>query len=170
MSAARPLAYARRFSAEETEVLVGGIAPREMDEHWFIFEEVDVLHLVRSWTEYELFTIKLRRLADGGAEIAEVMLNEHARTRQRRWRFGRRPRVEDFERDARCILDVLFDSVTANPTLAVGLAGHVYGLGRTARVASREREVEARGGFFESLGEEVPVDIQRHCWRSSSLR
>jgi hypothetical protein len=136
MSSGRPLAYARRFSPEETEVLARGIVPREMEDHWFIFEEDDVLHRYRSWTGYELFTIRLRRLADGGAEIAEVMLNdEHARTRRGRWRIGRRPRMDDFERHARYILDVLFDSITPNPPLAVGLPGHVYGLGGTGPTA-----------------------------------
>lgn len=86
MSPARPLAYARRFSPEETQVLVRGVRPREMEDHWFIFAEDGVLHLYRSWTGYELFKIRLRRSADGGPEIAEVMVNdEHARARVRRW-------------------------------------------------------------------------------------
>lgn len=93
MSSARSLGYARRFSADEMEILVRGVVPREMEDHWFIFEEDDVLYLYRSWTGYELFTIRLRRLADGGAEIAEVMLNdEYARRREGWWRIGRRPR------------------------------------------------------------------------------
>lgn len=135
MSSARPLAYARRFSPEETEILVRGIVPLGMEDHWFIFEEDDVLHLYRSWTGHELFTIQLRRLADGGAEIAEVMLNNELSDeeipRREWWQIRRRPlpRTEDREAHARYILAVLFDSISPNPNLAVGLIGDCYGLG-----------------------------------------
>jgi hypothetical protein len=110
-------------------VLVRGVVPREMEDHWFIFEEDDVVHLYRSWTLWEAFAIRLHRLADGGAEIAEVAANdEHARAP-----------IEEFDSGASDVLDVFFDSFSETPTGAtvvgadgkpvpLGLARHVYGL------------------------------------------
>jgi hypothetical protein len=95
-----------------------------MEDHWFVFEEDDVVHLYRSWTSWEAFAIRLHRLADGGAEIAEVAANdEYAR-----------PPLEGFDSGAKVVLDSFFDSVSETPTGAIdeddplGLARHLYGL------------------------------------------
>lgn len=130
MRSARRLPYSRRLSAGQTEVLVRGLVPREMEDHWFIFEEDDVVHLYRSWTGVEAFAIQLHRVADGGAEIAEVAVNvEFARSPRRRPATRlRRSLVEVFDNTPESILDVFFDSLSATPTVAVGIPGHVYGL------------------------------------------
>lgn len=132
MQSARRLAYSCRLSPRETELLVRGVVPREMEDHWFIFEEDDVVHLYRSWTGIELFAIQLRRLAGGGAEIAEVAVNDrnypHTPRRRRLARLLRRPSIEDLDKGADEILDVFFDSLTETPTLAVVIPGHVFGL------------------------------------------
>jgi hypothetical protein len=117
MTVMRPIPYARRLSAEATEVLVRGFRPREMEDHWFIFEEDDVVHLVRSWTGLELFAVPIHRLTDGGAEIAEVLVNEQD---------GGDP--DGLVERAEAILDVFFGSLAAPPTSSVSLVEHVYGL------------------------------------------
>jgi hypothetical protein len=121
MKSARRLPYSRRLAAQEMEVLVRGFHPREMEDHWFIFEEDGVVHLHRSWTGIEFCAFQLHPLADGGAEITEVMVNEASeelRPRRRRTLL-RRARIEDdldeFETRSAHILDVFFDSISGTP-------------------------------------------------------
>lgn len=112
MQSSRRLPYTRRFSTRETEILLQGVEPRGMDDHWFIFAEDDVVHLHRSWTGYEPFAIRLDRFPDGSAEIADLFVNDEPQSPQpRRRRFRIRPRrIEDVDRTSET-LDIYFDSL-----------------------------------------------------------
>jgi hypothetical protein len=138
MKSARRLPYPRQLRAHGTEVLVRGFHPREMEDHWFIFEEDAVVHLHRSWTGIEFCALRLHRLADGGAEITEVMVNDAPELRPRprgRVSFLRRGRVEDdldeIDKGSAHILDVFFDSLAGTPWPEgdrESLERHVFGL------------------------------------------
>jgi hypothetical protein len=136
MKSARRLPYSRRLTAQETEVLVRGFHPYEMEDHWFIFEEDGVVHLHRSWGGLEFCAFQLDRLADGGAEITEVMVDEASEELrpQRRRTLLRRARIEDeldeFEPRSAHILDVFFDSMAGTPwpeDRRESLERHVFG-------------------------------------------
>jgi hypothetical protein len=149
MKSARRLPYSRRLAAQETEVLVRGFQPREMEDHWFIFEEDGVVHLHRSWTGNEFCAFQLHPLADGGAEITEVMVdeaNEELRWRPRRRRkLLRRARIEDdldeFETRSTHILDIFFDSMAGTlpwpEDRRESLERDLYGLKRPVWVVTR---------------------------------
>jgi hypothetical protein len=72
MESARRPPYERRFSASETEAVLRGLKPSEMEDRWFIFAEDDVVHFHRSWIGDEIFALRLRRFPDGGAEVDEL--------------------------------------------------------------------------------------------------
>jgi hypothetical protein len=52
-----------------------------MEDHWFIFEEDDVVHLVRSWTGLELFAVPIHF----ESLLGKGTLREHERGH---WRAG----------------------------------------------------------------------------------
>ncbi len=50
-----------------------GHRPDGMDDKWFFFCEGAVVHLHRSWTGEEIWSLTLRSIADGSAEITGVL-------------------------------------------------------------------------------------------------
>ena len=139
MKSARRLSYSRRLAAQDTDALVRGFHPREMEDHWFIFEEEGVIHLHRSWTGIEFCSFRLHRLAEGGAEITEVMVNDARELRERRrltfLRWGR-PKDEEFDSASVHVLDVFFDSMAGAPWPEddrESLERHVFGFNTTSQ-------------------------------------
>jgi hypothetical protein len=140
MQSSRRLAYSRRLTPRATEVLVRGVRPLESD-HWFIFEEDDVVHLYRTPWDIHWFAIRLHRLADGGAEIAEVAYNEEyaddPRPAWKRTRMAETGRsTKRLDRGARWILNHFFDSFSETRAAAVrrllrdplSLKRHMWGI------------------------------------------
>ncbi|HMS73307.1 MAG TPA: hypothetical protein PKB03_09765, partial [Baekduia sp.] len=76
MSSGHVLAYDRSFTAEQTAYLRQGSVPSEMEDHWFVFMEGDLLHVHRSWTGYEMFQVRLVATDDGGSRVDEVRVND----------------------------------------------------------------------------------------------
>jgi len=134
MSMWRHVPYSRRLSKAETTLLVEGFVPRQMEDHWFVFEEDALVHLHRSWTGIEMFAVRLDRLPDGGAHIAEVRMNDEFRPpipqrpqKMRGWlrrrKAGKSSALSETE-----ILDLFFSSLTRSRGSAESLPEHVYGL------------------------------------------
>jgi hypothetical protein len=63
------------------------------------FEEDGVVHLVRSWTGTEIFTLQLQPLGSGGFEVKDVMASGG-------------PESEEEDEGSREILDTLLDSLS----------------------------------------------------------
>jgi hypothetical protein len=59
-----PLAYARRFSAEEHARVVQGLVPVNMEDKWFIYFEDGLLRLHRSWTGACIYGVRLAMEGD----------------------------------------------------------------------------------------------------------
>jgi hypothetical protein len=132
----RRLPYFRRITPWAAGFLRHGFVPREMEDHWFIFEEDGVVHLYRSWTGIEFATFELRPLPDGGAEVVEVRVSDEAeiapqspgrlaRLLHRERRQTTEP--EDLDGVLTKVLDFFFDSLAGVPT-GSDLARHVFGL------------------------------------------
>jgi hypothetical protein len=90
------LEFERRLSPVEAETLRLGIKPREVEDHWFVVEEDGVVHLVRSWTGIEFFTLRLEPLADEFA-VTDVMVSGGP--------------DEDEDAGSRGILEIFIDSL-----------------------------------------------------------
>jgi hypothetical protein len=76
------------FSQKEFDWIKLGYTPSSMEEKWHIFFEEDTLHFVRSWTNTEIFRLKLNKSKNsyfvnevqknmqiGDIEVLEKMLN-----------------------------------------------------------------------------------------------
>jgi hypothetical protein len=109
------LEFERRLSPAEAETLRLGIKPREMEDHWFVFEEDGVVHLVRSWTGIECFTLRLEPLADGEFAVTDVMVSGGLE--------------EDEDAGSRGILEIFIDSLAWEAGRARTLFEHVFGAG-----------------------------------------
>ena len=76
MVSSRRLPYKRHLSANEVDGLLAGFKPKGMDDKWFYFAEGQVIHLHRSWTGQEIYSLRIDRRADGKGELAEVRCND----------------------------------------------------------------------------------------------
>jgi hypothetical protein len=65
-----PLAFAAEFTDAETEQLVFGLIPREMEDKWFIFFHQGWLLFHRSWTGACIYGLRLEAMR-GGARVAD---------------------------------------------------------------------------------------------------
>ncbi len=114
LEAPRRLEYQRVLGTVEAEVLRFRIKPKEMEDHWFVFEEDGVVHLVRSWTGTEIFTLQLQPLGSGGFEVKDVMV------------IGE-PESEEEDAGSREILDTLLDSLSWRHDRDWTLYEHTFG-------------------------------------------
>jgi hypothetical protein len=95
MASSRQLQYERHLSAIEVNALLEGVKPLAMEDKWFCFAEGEVIHLHRSWTGEEIYSLRLAWVADGTAELAEVRVNN----------------AYPDDGDAADMLDLLFDKI-----------------------------------------------------------
>jgi hypothetical protein len=65
----------RSFTNVEFEQIRLGLVPRQMEDKWFIFHEVDRLYLHRSWSGHEIYHLRFTLADDGGAWVAEPWVN-----------------------------------------------------------------------------------------------
>jgi hypothetical protein len=66
-----PLGFAATFNDAETELLVLGLIPKEMEDKWFIyFDRQGWLFLHRSWTGACIYGVQLER-SPGGALVVD---------------------------------------------------------------------------------------------------
>jgi hypothetical protein len=89
------LQYPRSLAKRDVEGLLAGFKPRGMDDKWFFFAEENVVHLHRSWSGEEIYSLQLLPRADGGADITEVLVNSEYPDRD----------------DAAQVLDLLIDRI-----------------------------------------------------------
>jgi hypothetical protein len=65
-----PLGFAATFNDAETESLVLGLVPKEMEDKWFIYLEHGWLLFHRSWTGACIYGVHLER-STGGARVVD---------------------------------------------------------------------------------------------------
>ena len=65
-----PLGFAATFDDAETESLVLGLVPKEMEDKWFIYFEHGWLLFHRSWTGACIYGVHLER-STGGARVVD---------------------------------------------------------------------------------------------------
>ena len=68
----------RMYSDEESDLIMAGFLPLEMEDKWFLFSENDVLFCHRSWTGYCIYQVHFVRQGSGTslrATHAEVNRN-----------------------------------------------------------------------------------------------
>lgn len=59
-SATRPVAFERALDDDEATLVRAGLGASDMKQKWFAYADGDRLHLHRSWTGYEVFSLRLR--------------------------------------------------------------------------------------------------------------
>ena len=67
-----PIAYRRRFTADELVVLREGFWPQDMDDRWTIWLDGSTLRAWRSWTCTCLYEVPLTFNEDGSGECQVV--------------------------------------------------------------------------------------------------
>jgi hypothetical protein len=59
------LMFEASFDDAQFQVLREGVVPKEMEDKWFIYFEEDWLHFHRSWTNAEIYALRLERAGEG---------------------------------------------------------------------------------------------------------
>lgn len=90
-----PIAYRRRFNADELAVLRRGFWPQDMDDSWVIWLEGATLRAWRSWTCTCVYEVLLAPNDDGTAESQVVhVLDESADYHRHQLDAGELDRLE----------------------------------------------------------------------------
>jgi len=69
----RPIAYARRLTADEARRLRDGHLSDDMQDKWDYFVADDVLHWHRSWTGIHIFAATLEPAGDGAVQLTGLI-------------------------------------------------------------------------------------------------
>ena len=116
-----PLAFAAEFTDAETELLVFGLIPREMEDKWFICLHQGWLLFHRSWTGACIYGLRLEAVRGGARACTNTRWSAAPTRRVRRsLRLGLRPNLRPSRR-ARA-RPVSGRAVQRTPRLAQGLA------------------------------------------------
>jgi hypothetical protein len=73
------LGYERFLLDADSEKLLNGFRPCDMDDRWFVYSEDGWVYFVRSWTGHHIFGLKLHPTPAGGAKIVESWANDDPR-------------------------------------------------------------------------------------------
>jgi len=70
----KDLGFEGTFTAGESERLLRGLVPMEMEDKWFVYFEDEWLRFHRSWTGAFIYALRLER-SGGGFRVAESWVN-----------------------------------------------------------------------------------------------